>query len=404
MARLKVLWYSDTPTRHTGFGVVVKNVLRHLHKTGRYDFTVMGINQWDYYDQKEYPYVIYAAGLSDRRDPFGRERFKRFILEEEFDILFTFNDYMILNYFCDAVEEARRQGRRFSWITHSPLDAEFVNEELLRSFTLADFPVCYTDFQRARVATVDPDLAERSRVIYHGTDISTFYPLPQELRRQFRRDYFKVADDQFLIVNVNMNQWRKDLGRTLYAFKLFSQEHPDAYLYIHAPIKGPGGVLDHQAVCLDVDIGRLRLLHPDENADAETMNRIYNAADVVVSTTTGEGWGLSTTEAMATRTPVLMPRNTSLVEILGPEEERGFLAECGTTSSEWTIGYGFSNFPRPLVNVDSFLAKLEEIHAGGPAVEEKISAAYEWARSHTWAQVCKEWDQVFTEAARRIGK
>lgn len=403
MGRLKVLYYGDSPTVHTGFGVVAHNVLKHLHATGRYDFSVMGINHWDWYDQKEYPYVIWSAGLNNQKDPHGRERFGHKIRGKDYDILFTFNDYKIINSFCEAVQHARDGGKKFSWVTYSPLDAEFVNTELLSSFAAADFPVCYTEFQQKRLATVSSELAERSRVIYHGVDIGSFYPLAPAKRAEWR-ERLKVGPDDFLIVNVNMNQWRKDLARTLYAFRLFCERHPNARLYLHSPIKGPGGRLDHQAVTVGADTERIRLLHPEERASTEEMNGVYNAADVVVSTTTGEGWGLSTTEAMATRTPVLMPRNTSLPEILGEHEERGWLAECGTTTSEWVMGYGFSNFPRPLTNVDSFLTKLEEIYAGGSEVEARVKAAYEWAKGHTWARICKQWDEVFQQAARRIGK
>ena len=42
---------------------------------------------------------------------------------------------------------------------------------------------------------------------------------------------------------------------------------------------------------------------------------MYNAADLYLTTSLGEGWGLGVTEAMACHTPVAMPRHTSLAEI-----------------------------------------------------------------------------------------
>ncbi|NCY12365.1 MAG: glycosyltransferase, partial [Burkholderiaceae bacterium] len=42
---------------------------------------------------------------------------------------------------------------------------------------------------------------------------------------------------------------------------------------------------------------------------------MYNASDLYVTTTLGEGWGLTLTEAMATRTPVICPISTSFIEM-----------------------------------------------------------------------------------------
>ena len=49
--------------------------------------------------------------------------------------------------------------------------------------------------------------------------------------------------------------------------------------------------------------------------DISTLNEIYNTFDCYITTTTAEGWGLTVTEAMATKTPVICPIHTSLKEI-----------------------------------------------------------------------------------------
>jgi len=49
--------------------------------------------------------------------------------------------------------------------------------------------------------------------------------------------------------------------------------------------------------------------------EISTLNEIYNTFDCYITTTTAEGWGLTVTEAMATKTPVICPIHTSLKEI-----------------------------------------------------------------------------------------
>jgi glycosyltransferase involved in cell wall biosynthesis len=47
----------------------------------------------------------------------------------------------------------------------------------------------------------------------------------------------------------------------------------------------------------------------------EELNKIYNSFDCFITTTTAEGWGLTVTEAMATKCLVICPKHTSLTEI-----------------------------------------------------------------------------------------
>jgi glycosyltransferase involved in cell wall biosynthesis len=53
----------------------------------------------------------------------------------------------------------------------------------------------------------------------------------------------------------------------------------------------------------------------DKGSSVNKMNRIYNSLDAFLTTSTGEGWGLTITEAMACKVPVIAPNHTSIQEI-----------------------------------------------------------------------------------------
>jgi glycosyltransferase involved in cell wall biosynthesis len=53
----------------------------------------------------------------------------------------------------------------------------------------------------------------------------------------------------------------------------------------------------------------------NKGCSLEELNKIYNSFDCFITTTTSEGWGLTITEAMATKTLVVCPKHTSLTEI-----------------------------------------------------------------------------------------
>ena len=47
----------------------------------------------------------------------------------------------------------------------------------------------------------------------------------------------------------------------------------------------------------------------------EQLNVLYNACDVGITTTTGEGWGMVSFEHAATKSAQIIPRHTSLAEL-----------------------------------------------------------------------------------------
>jgi len=410
MSKIPVLWFSDSPTVETGFGQVAKQILKHLQNTNKYEFTIWGINYFNQpYDEVTFPYRILKSASRDasgKVDVYGFEDLEKMILSGTYKILFTLNDLHILNKVADMVLKAREKNIPIKWIVYAPLDVAYMTPALGRCLSVADAPVVYTQFEYDQVVASMPELKNKLTIIYHGTEPETFFPLPSKEIKRLRKEYFGIDDDIFLIINVNRNQWRKDLGRSMYVAKEYYKINPKTMLYLHAKTNDVGGLLVNQAS----SVGLLRecgskflVLTPPEFDPAvgvprHVLNNLYNCANVLLTTTLGEGWGLSLTEAMCAKIPVLGPRNTSLIEIIGANEERGWLADCGTTSSEWMIPYGNTDIMRPLVNVDSCVKKLIEIHDMDPdAMELKLYRAMKWAHEITWAKIGLKWRKLFEQ-------
>lgn len=443
--KIRVLWLSDTPTCSTGFATVVKNLLRILNATGKYEFTIIGINQTDWYDREKYPYQIFEATPALSMDPrhrdlFGRQRLLQFLGTGRFDLVFTLQDTFIIEEIAPLIIETRKQmvennkraGRLvfkpFRWIYYYPIDAKPKGNWLMKSAFLADFPVCYTQYGKQESIDVMKEevaapnrlelvqkLNELVRVIYHGVNTTDFnYVIDREKVKEFRTKMFEgLTDGKFLVVNVNRNQPRKDIARTMKTFAKFLETNPDSFLYLHCQVSDAGGNLQEIARNYPIlQFGKNWSCPKDFDAhfgvSIEELNMIYNCADVIISTTTGEGWGLSFTEAMATKTPVIAPRNTSALEIIGMNEERGLLASCGTTFSEWVVMMNDNGCERPLVNIESMLKKLEFVkeNLGKESLQKKIDAAYEWVQKLTWDSdgIGGQWLKIFDAAYNELLK
>jgi glycosyltransferase involved in cell wall biosynthesis len=136
------------------------------------------------------------------------------------------------------------------------------------------------------------------------------------------------------------------------------------------------------------------------------MNLVYNASDCLVSTSTGEGWGLSTTDAMCAGLPVIVPGNTANLDIVGKYEDRGWLIKTGGDIDHQIVLYGMTCNPRDIVHADSMIEKLEYVWEGrGGALENLMTmSARQWCLNYTPEKIKAEWKKLFAflEAQKEV--
>ena len=223
--------------------------------------------------------------------------------------------------------------------------------------------------------------------------------LPADQIKAFKEQYFGKHADKFIIMNVNRNQQRKDIPRTLQAFAEFRKQVPNSILYLHMAQQDQGWNLTE--VCrahgfsTTEDVIFPENFGPNQGYPLQVLNALYNSVDLLISTCLGEGWGLSWTEAMATKTPVIMPDNTSMTEMI--TEERGYLAKSGTTPSLYTVLPHDNEILRPLVDVDDLVNKMLEVYNNRDAAKAKAETAYKWVTEDlSWqGNIGQQWVDLF---------
>ena len=105
---------------------------------------------------------------------------------------------------------------------------------------------------------------------------------------------------------------------------------------------------------------------------------------------------------MAAGTPVIHPGNTSAIEIIGENEERGYLAKAGGDIDHMFIHYGTTDNPRDIVHADSMIEKMEQVYFHPGEAREKAFAAREWTKAHTWDHAKAQWKALFAEIEAKI--
>jgi glycosyltransferase involved in cell wall biosynthesis len=396
-------------TCSTGFATVSHNIVKQLVKTQEFQLDIVGINyfglpnEW----QNVYPQVrVFPATHISAGDVYGREGFLKLLATAQYDAVFILQDTYIVEAmgkdFYRIIGELKKAGRPCKTIFYYPIDAPAKENWIKQAVSLFDYPVSYTEFGKAQSVKFDPELESRLRVIPHGVDCEYYFPMEKKDRDEFRSKYFdKLADGKFLVTNVNRNQPRKDIARTLQAFRLFKNIVPNAILYLHMADQDVGYGISELARNFDLIPDKDYLLptnfDPASGVPLPVMNGIYNSSDLVMTTTLGEGWGLAVTESMSVGTPVIAPDHSSLTEMLA--DGRGTLVTAGKRNTDWVCLPSDNEILRPIVDVAELVDKMVHIHNHYDEYKKRAVENVEYVKQNLdWNIVCKEWLKVFRKA------
>lgn len=207
-------------------------------------------------------------------------------------------------------------------------------------------------------------------------------------------EHFNV-NTVFLFVGQNFGV-RKRIERLIEAFAKFAEGKDDVLLHLHTyPIPDTGidliaevqkhGIIDKVLF----SYGTLR----SSGWSDEAMNLLYNSADIFVSASSAEGFGLPHLESMAIGLPQIVPDYSVFPEFItgGDEGDRGLL--CRGTEQLTITGQS-----RALVDINDMAKKMDELYFNTDKRGRMSKNAIRGASNHTWEKKCDEWDKLITGA------
>jgi D-inositol-3-phosphate glycosyltransferase len=410
MKKKKILCLFDYVAR-TGFATVSKNIVSQLKKQfgSSIQLDIIAINYFgEPYYEDENTYVI-SAKLNDvNQDDFGRYFFLKMLKDSEYDGIFICQDLGVIIPFIDVLEHIKKEKKEknqknFKSIIYFPIDCKIVMQ-LTRGLEFFDLIVTYTEFARNEILRFKPNLKGRIKVLPHGNNFKEYFPLSEEQRLSFRKEYFGENENKFIISNINRNQPRKDIPNTIFGFieakKIWDNTLPEPFLYIHCHPNDPmgwdlRGILIQTDLVEDKDYKLLPKEYEDSMVETEIVNKIYNASDVFLTTTLGEGWGLTYSEAAACKIPIVAPYSTSFME----------MSEYGKNAFMLTnlfpIAQTFDNVIREQTDIleiaETLLLVARQLKENKKQLKEKIENNYNWIKKLEWSNICKMWNQYFKE-------
>lgn len=392
----------------TGFATVSQNIVAHLkkHFGSRLKLDIIAINFFgEPYQEDEntrvWPaikMVVPGAGA----DEFGRHPFLYNLANGDYHGVFIIQDIGIITPIIDAMRSIQKKNaqsgkNKFKSVFYFPIDGPPL-KSWFDNIDFFDVPVAYTQYAKKEILKHRPELEKKLKVILHGNNPDHFYPLEKEKKERFRKEYFGVNADKFIINAGNRNQPRKDFPTLILGFKRYKEGfNPNAFLYLHC------NPTDHMGWNLYTVMEQLQLkecvdfmfppkAYHNAGASIDVLNHINNSCDVYLTTTSGEGFGFWPVHMAASKIPVICPFNTSLKELSGYGNHFWVL-----TNQNPYITH-FDSMLRWRCDVNEIALHLNHVcTCDKKAKETKINAAYEYTQSITWDIICKQWIKIFED-------
>lgn len=191
-------------------------------------------------------------------------------------------------------------------------------------------PVAMSDFGQRQIAT---HIGAEVPRIYHGVDTETFHPVAPTMPIRFRdgtistkeacRVAFGLPQDAHIILRYDRNVTRKRYPDLFRVFTGVALRDPKAMLVIHCRPQDPEGPNLIEDYARMPERVRERVVFTQAHdtftgLPTSGLVTLINAADLYVSTTGGEGFGLTLAESIACGVPVVCTGWAAEVETVGP--------------------------------------------------------------------------------------
>lgn len=389
--KLKGLWISDLVVP-TGFSRVSHGILRFL--TEQMDITGVGVNYRG--DPHNFTFPIFPAFLGG--DVYGVNRIVEILNRHQFDFIFILNDAWVLDHYLSNIK-SRVTAKLPTIVTYFPVDAECHAEEWYKNYDVVTKAFTYTEFGKKVVNAAAPDL--NIGIIPHGTNLDIFF------KRFTKREDAKIhlfgdqlrelgnPKELFIVLSANRNQPRKRLDIAMEGFSLFAKNKPNfVKIYMHAGVRDSS--VDIIKLSQRFGIGDRLILSGTgigvQNLPDYRLNDIYNACEVGLNSSLGEGWSLTQTEHAVTGALQIVPNHSACAELF---HDCGLLVE---PVAKWTLDNSMT--VGKLVDPDGVAQALEIAYSDKKLRESLSEKAMKkfTDKKYLWETIAKTWKKEIEDA------
>ena len=339
----------------------------------------------------------------------GRDMLPVLLKKLQPDAVLTLCDIGLQNGYANDIYKAKKSSDiawKGKWIAYTPYDARWFNKYIFTAgMKVADVFIAISKFAEQYYRDNAPSLKERMEVmqneeldvrrIPHGVDTNIFKPVDVS---KYKED--NKINGKFICGAAGRNQVRKMWQQTIRSFAKFAENKDDVMMLLHTEPVQLDGDTDK-----GWDIPMLLNKHNIANKtqftqnnldvvsrfmiDDSMMNIFYNMMDVYFFLTGGEGWGVPTTEAMATGAIPILPNHSTGPELCG---EHGFVVK---EKAAWEANIGIEWC---IADEDDGASKLQYLYDNPDELKKRRQQSIEFCRTnYDWKILMPIWKKLFKE-------
>ena len=400
--KIKILTISDHPLMPSGVATQTKYVIESLLKTGKYQVISLGgaIKHQNYQPMRTEEFkddwTIFPV------DGFGDANIIRSILRtEKPDILWFMTDPRFYGWLWSIANEIRPLVPMVYYHVWDNYPYPTFNRPYyLSNDTVVTISKLTDDIVRNVAPEVD------CHYIPHVVDTDIFTPLPDvEVQKLKKENFSQWKEDKFLVFWNNRNARRKQSGAVIWWFKDFLDKvgKDKAVLLMHTEPNDPNGP-DLQAVINELGLNNGEVLFSMQKTVPQSLNTMYNLADVTVNIADAEGFGLATFESLAAGTPIICTMTGGLQEqVTDGKDWFGIGLE---PAAKYVIGSQEVPFIyEDKVSKEQFLEALEKMYNMTKTQREEmgLKGREHVLKNYNKDKLLKQWDELLTKVYEEKG-
>jgi hypothetical protein len=335
-----------------------------------------------------------AANEDPKEEGFGFNKIHEYLEMINPDIVMIYNDPLIIHRFIESMKFDKEKSTYKLWLYIDQV-YEGIAKPLIESMNKNAHRIyCFTPYWADIYSKYGPfpDI----RVLENAVDTTLFSKTPEGARSSVRSS-MNLPSNAVLMINVNRNSQRKRHDLAIMGFtELITRDPSKPYYYmVVTGLNGQQGAYHDIHRIFTMELNRRgvdpndfakRLMLVDTSAKAlpdSAINELYNAADIGVNTSDGEGFGLCQIEHLYTGAPQLVTdigtyrsfMDETVCGFVKPNDRIYFSGVMPLGS--WAPNFSYQEIADTMTNMIENLPALKKA-----AVDYKFK---------TWKEVCASW-------------
>ena len=304
----KLLIACDSPNSFSGFSTVTRNLFEPLSK--EYDLYGFFVNYNPLIPIDNTIWTHHTQAKFESASPYNPQLLATYAGFVKPDKILMNNDFWVVAEWLNSLEGDG------NYYLYFPVDSAMPVYEPFKKLIEPHKIIAYTEFQNKVLGRDDP-------VISHGIDGKVWN---KAVRINNYRKMFNLPEDKKIILLAGAHSHRKNHFTALKAIRALQLERPGEFLaLVHTrPVTtsfGPVSLYE-LARLAGFDITNAdELLFSTTPLSQEFLPKLFSCADLYLSVSLGEGWGLMSPEIASLGVPCLLPDNTCVKEIMGDAAE-----------------------------------------------------------------------------------